>query len=74
MSDWSRDDAIAMERRHISEGEKRVARQEKLLADLLEKGREKPAQAATQLLTLMRETLDLSRERLRDLEAGKTSN
>ncbi len=74
MSDWSRDDAIAMERRHIAEGEERIARQEGLLAELLKDGHEQLAQAATELLTLMRETLDFSRERLRDLEAAQISN
>ncbi|MPY69884.1 MAG: hypothetical protein GEU92_07350 [Alphaproteobacteria bacterium] len=68
MSDWSPKDAIAMERRHILEGEKRVARQEALVLELREKGRDHLAQRGDEILSLMRESLELSTARLRDLE------
>jgi hypothetical protein len=38
MSDWSPEQAITKERRHILEGEKRVSRQEALLGQLIENG------------------------------------
>jgi hypothetical protein len=38
MSDWSPETAIAMERRHILEGEKRVSRQEALVGKLVWNG------------------------------------
>jgi hypothetical protein len=56
MSDWSPEEAIAMEQRHILEGEKRVARQEALV------------RRSNEVLDLLRESLKLSKERLRDLE------
>jgi hypothetical protein len=36
MSDWSPEEAVAMERRHILEGEKRVVREEALVDQLTE--------------------------------------
>ena len=63
MSGWSPEDAMAMERRHIVEGENRVARQEALV------------RRSNEVLDLLRESLELSKERLRDLEnryAGTT--
>jgi hypothetical protein len=68
MSPWSPEETIAMERRHILEGEKRVARQEALTGELIEKGYYHIANEAIELLKVMRETLELSRERVRDLE------
>jgi hypothetical protein len=69
MSDWSPETAIAMERRHILEGEKRVSRQEALVGQLIENGgRRQLVQTANEVLGLLRESLDLSRERLRYLE------
>ncbi len=68
MCGWSPEDAIAMERRHISEGERRVARQEALATELIGKGHNQLAIAANDLLSLLRETLELSRRRLRELE------
>jgi hypothetical protein len=68
MSGWSIEDALAMERRHIFEGEKRVAQQEALAAGLSRKGHDQLALAADDLLGLLRETLELSRMRLRQLE------
>jgi uncharacterized coiled-coil protein SlyX len=56
MSGWSPEDAMAMERRHIVEGENRVARQEALV------------RRSNEVLDLLRESLELSKERLRDLE------
>jgi hypothetical protein len=68
MSPWSPEETIAMERRHILEGEKRVARQEVLAGELIEKGYYRIANEAIELLKVMRETLELSRDRLRHLE------
>jgi hypothetical protein len=68
MGGWSIEDALAMERRHILEGEKRIARQEALAAQLSWKGRDKLALAADDLLRLLRETLELSKTRCRELE------
>jgi hypothetical protein len=76
MSDWSPGKAIAMERRHILEGEKRVARQEALVGKLIENGHDQLVRAANEVLGLLRQSLELSRERLRDLEDrySKTGN
>ena len=68
MSGWSPADAIAMERRHIREGEKRVALQETLVLELIEKGHDQIVGRANEVLGLISESLELSRERLRDLE------
>ena len=65
-----------MERRHILEGEKRVARQEALVGKLIENGHDQLVRAANEVLGLLRQSLELSRERLRDLEDrySKTGN
>ena len=68
MSSWSPADAIAMERRHIIEGEKRVARQEAIVLQQIERGHVQSMARSQELLDLFRESLELSRERLRDLE------
>jgi hypothetical protein len=68
MSGFSPERAMAMERRHIAEGEKRVARQKVLTGELIEKGYYRIAEEALGLLKIMRETLELTRERLRYLE------
>ena len=68
MSGWSPEDAIAMERRHILEGEKMVARQEILVRQVVEKRYDRIVHDANEVLRLLRESVDLSRERLRDLE------
>jgi hypothetical protein len=75
MSSWSPEDAIAMERRHVSEGEERIARQEALAAESTHKGHDQLAIAVNELLVLMRASLELSRMRLRQLEGrnGATS-
>jgi hypothetical protein len=68
MSDWSPADAIAMARRHILAGGIRVARQTALRKELIGKGLSPLVLAANELLDLLRESLELSRERLRYLE------
>jgi hypothetical protein len=75
MSDWSPETAIAMERRHILEGEKRIARQETLLAKLVGSGHDQLVCRANEVLALLRKSTELSRERLQELEDryGKTS-
>jgi len=57
-----------MERRHIIEGEKRVARQEALVLEQIERGHVQNMARFQEVLDLFRESLELSRERLRDLE------
>jgi len=64
MSDWSPEKAIAMEKRHIVEGEMRIARQEAIVANLMEKGRGELLTLAEDLLSAFRESVGLSRERL----------
>jgi hypothetical protein len=49
MSGWSREYAIALERRHISEGEQRVARQEALATRLIAEGHEKLVDLANEI-------------------------
>jgi hypothetical protein len=68
MSGWSPQEAIVMERRHILEGEKRIARQEALVRELIDSKHDQLAVRAKELLGLMRDTLELSRKRLRELE------
>jgi hypothetical protein len=68
MSDWSPERAIAMEKRHILEGEKRVAQQEVRLRELTEKGYDQLAHRSSEVLGFMRDSLELSRERLRYLQ------
>jgi hypothetical protein len=76
MSGWSFEDAMAMERRHIIEGEERVARQDVLTGQLIEKGYWRIAHDAAELLKLMYASVELSRDRLRYLEDhyGQLSN
>ena len=64
MGAWSHEEAIAMEERHIAEGEVRVARQEALVAKLIEKGHGENLTVAEELLSLLRESVEISRERL----------
>lgn len=68
MSGWSPEDAMAMERRHVLEGEKRVARQEALVRELIEKGHDQIVPQSNDLLSLLLASLELSRTRLRELE------
>jgi hypothetical protein len=68
MSGWSPEDAMAMERRHVLEGEKRVARQEALVRELIEKGHDRIVPQSNDLLSLLLASLELSRTRLRELE------
>jgi hypothetical protein len=69
MSGWSRATAIAQERRHVLEAEKRVARQEALVKKTAEQGHAELTHIAGQMLDALRVSLELSRERLRYLEA-----
>jgi hypothetical protein len=68
MSGWSPEDTMGMERRQIAEGEERVARQDVLTGELIEKGYYRSAQVASELLKHLYGSLELSRERLRYLE------
>ena len=68
MSKWSPGKAIAMEQRHILEGEKRVARQEALVGKLIENRHDQLVRTANDVLRLLRESLEHSKESLRDLE------
>lgn len=68
MARWSIEDAVAMERRHVRAGEKMVTRQERLTNELVGKGRDQLAQPANEVLVVLRESLDLSRDHLSRLE------
>jgi hypothetical protein len=68
MSGWSAKDAIAMERRHVLEGEKRVVRQLALVAKLDGGGNDQLAKGAVELLDLQRDILEFSKMRLQQLE------
>jgi len=68
MGGWSCKDAIGMERRHILEGEKRVARQEAIMRELIEAEHDQLVLTAAEMLDVMREILEFARTRLRDLE------
>jgi hypothetical protein len=54
-----------MERRHILEAEKRIARQEALVAKLDGTGHNQIARTANEVLRILRNSLELSRERVR---------
>jgi hypothetical protein len=64
MNGWSPESAIDMEERHIVEGEMRISRQEALVAKLIEKGLGECLTLAEDLLSLLHESVELSRERL----------
>ena len=74
MSLWSLEDAIAMERRHILEGDQRVARQAALVARLTEHGRHQVAGRAKELLDVLCDIQRFARERLRQLETAAASS
>ena len=69
MIGWSPLDAVAMERRHIFDGAKRVARQKALVDELIASHRDGLARTGNELLVLLQESLALSRARLADLES-----
>jgi hypothetical protein len=69
MSNWNRDAAIAMERRHIVEGERRIERQQALIARLVLKGTSDLTKS-TDLLAVFRDLVDMAKARLRCLERG----
>jgi hypothetical protein len=54
MSQWSPREAIIMERRHISEGEKRIARQEARVAEVTERGYGQVADRSREVLGIRR--------------------
>jgi hypothetical protein len=68
------DDAIAMERRHLLEGEARVARQRALVDKLTEEGNDQGAENAKDLLRIMLESLEISRTCLLRLEVLRTNS
>jgi hypothetical protein len=68
MTGWSPEKAIAMERRHVLEGEERIARQEVLVKEIVQQGHDQLADTANQMLAILRESLELSRDRIRYLE------
>jgi len=68
MSDWSPKEAIAMERRHVLEGENRIARQLALVAKLNGSGNQQLAKSAVELLDIQHDMLKISRLRLQQLE------
>jgi hypothetical protein len=68
MSGWSPKEAIAMERRHVLEGENRIARQIALVTKLNGCGNAQLAKSAVELLDLQQDLLKLSKTRLQQLE------
>ena len=68
MNGWSREDGIAMERRHISEGEQPLAKQQVLMEKLIAEGHHGLVETASKLLGILRKFVELSRARLRELE------
>jgi hypothetical protein len=58
------EDLLTMAKRHVQEGEQRVARQEALVADLLRGGHSAAAARGAEVLAQMRWSLDLSRRHL----------
>lgn len=71
MSDWLPEDPIAMERRHILESEKRVARKEALVRELTRYGPRGLAPKSAELLGLLRKSLPLARRHPRTLEQDR---
>ena len=63
-----------MERRHVLEGENRIARQLALVAKLNGSGNQQLAKSAVELLDIQHDMLKISRLRLQQLEDrfGKT--
>ena len=68
MNGWSREDGIAMERRHIIQGEQLLATQQALMEKLIAEGHHGLVETASELLGIFRESVELSRARLRELE------
>jgi len=68
MNGWSAEEAIAMERSHVLEREKRVVRQLALVAKLAGSGNDQLAKDAVELLGLQRDFLELSRLHPHQLE------
>ena len=68
MNDWSRADEIAMARRHCLEGEQLLAKQQALTEKLIAEGHHGLVETANQLTDILRESVELSRARLRGLE------
>ena len=74
MSDWSPEKTIAMERRHILESEESVLRRGVLAGELVQNGgRYQLVQTFREILHLLHESVELSWERLRDLERIATA-
>ena len=69
MNVWSRNDAIAMELRHISKGEEMIARQKAVVARLAEAGHDKMLPSSRELLSTFNQVLEFARARLRYLES-----
>ncbi len=68
MSTWSPADTIAMEKRHVAEGEQRVARQDVIVSYHLKQGHDSIVVRSLELLAILRQSVELSHERLRYLE------
>jgi hypothetical protein len=68
MSEWSREAAIAMERRHVADGQRRIERQEALIAKLVQKSTTELIPLAAYLLSEFREAVEMSKARLQALE------
>jgi hypothetical protein len=68
MGTWSPASAIAMEKRHIVEGQERVARQNAIVSTHIERGHDRMVARSMEVLAMFRNSVEQSRERLRYLE------
>ncbi|WP_146002722.1 hypothetical protein [Telmatospirillum siberiense] len=69
MSGWSCREAIAMERRHILEGEIKISRQKMIVSELILKKHDRLVPMAMDVLYMLCDSLEMSRTRLLDLES-----
>jgi hypothetical protein len=70
MADLHRSDTeLEMVRRHLREGEERLARQETIVAELEIEGHTEQAALGKRLLENIRRALELRKRHLRDIEA-----
>jgi hypothetical protein len=68
MGTWSPASAIAMEKRHIVEGQERVARQNAIVSSHIKQGHDRMVARSMEILAMFRNSVEQSRERLRYLE------
>lgn len=69
MTGWDREAAIAMERRHIADGERRIERQQAFIARLVQRGAIDLLPMSTGLLAEFRDLLEMSKARRQTLQS-----